>query len=203
MKRNKKIKKLGVFFTIVILEMILVAGFIGYKGYLIGKNTKLLHSKTKVLEEKTTLALVANNLENQKKEKETLIENDKKAFFDDMSLMKFLRNLYNTALVYNLSINSISFNKLQDAANTNPPIKILPINLSITFDDYDNIVKFLAYLEKNKFSLKPDYISISNSSQLKESLPSVRKSSAASSISITIYVQTNSTEEWSYMSGGK
>ncbi len=201
MKKSKKANKLVIFFTIAILEMAAVGGFIGYKSYLIGKNVKILHKKTAVLAEKTALAQVANDLEIQKTEKETAIEKNKKLFFNDISLMDFLKNLYGTASVYNLSINSISFSNLSDAASTNPPIKLLPVNLSISGTQYNDIINFLAFLEKKGYSLKPNTTSINTSSRIKDISLSGTKSRTAISLSFTVYVQTNSSGGWSYKGG--
>ncbi len=202
MKRNKKINKLAVFFTISILEIVSVAGFIGYKSYLIGENVKTLHKETATLQEKTALAQVANDLEQQVSEKESEIEKDKKLFFEDVSLMNFLKNLYGTASVYNLSVNSISFGGLKDAVNTNLSIKMLPVSLSIVGNKYDDIVNFLSFLEKKGYSVKPNAISIRNSREIKKPLSAGGKAGAAVSLSLTIYVQTNSTGGWSYQGGG-
>ena len=199
MKKNEKVNKLAVFFTISILEIASVAGLFVYKGYLIGKKSEVLHSETKILQEKTAIAQVANDLEKQKIEKENKIKQAQAAFFTDQSLMDFLKELSDITGAYNLYINSISFGGLKNMANTTPPIQLLPINISIAGKNYDDIVHFMSYLERKGYSLKFNNISIGKF----ESIGSGGSRSNATnlSVAITIYVQTNSKGKWSYKSG--
>lgn len=197
MAKNKKINKLVIFFTIAIVEMILVAGFFGYKTYLIIDNMKALNRETVVLKQKTAEASVAVDL--KKENEKTLAEAKelKDRFFDDTSLLYFLKDFSVVANKYNISINNISFGKLKEVADTTPPIKGLPVNMSMS-GSYDNLIKFLSYLEKYKHFVVPGSLSVSNVSQIKSQL--VRKTNNIS-VSFVLYVQTPSEGVWSY--GGK
>ncbi len=199
MKKNKKVNKLAVFFTISILEIASVAGLFAYKGYLIGKKSEVLHSETKILQEKTAIAQVANDLEKQKTEKENKIKQARAAFFTDQSLMDFLKELSNIAGVYNLHINSISFGGLKNMANTTPPIQLLPVNISISGKNYNDIVHFMSYLEKKGYSLKFNNLSVGEFQSIGSG--GSRSNATNLSVAITIYVQTNSKGKWSYKSG--
>ncbi len=193
----KKSNKLKIFFTVSIVEMLVVAIFFGYIFYELASKSKELHKKTVILQQKTELAQVANDLENQKLQIEKQIIIEKGKFFNDNSLMSFLKNLSDIASAYGLSLDGISFGKLKQEASLNPPVMLLPVSVSLSGNSYDGFVKFLAYLERQGYSIKANSVSV---------LPGARnlnnrKSGGNVSASFVIYVETFSENKWSY--GGK
>ena len=192
----KKSNKLKIFFTLAIIEMLVVASYFGYMGYGIITKSKELHKQTTILQEKTALAQVSNDLREQKLQLEKKIEEAKLGFFDDESLMAFLKSFNSIANAYGLTINSISFSGLTVGANVKPPIMLLPISVSITGNSYDGFVNFLSYLEKKGYTIKPNTVSVSSTISSMRSTPKAKGTSI--SASFTIYVQTTSTGKWSY-----
>lgn len=206
MKANKRINKLALFFTISIIEMLVIAGFYGYKVYQIASTSKALTKYAAILKQKTAEAEIANDLEKQKIEKETEITKLKSKIFNDDSLFSFLQNLYDTALVYNLNIQSIAFGSLKSATSTTPPVQELPVNISIAGQNYENLINFFSYLEKKGFSIKCNSLSYSGTVAPVNSKVSYGKRLTLKkqmSASFIIYVQTNSNGQWSYESNGK
>jgi Tfp pilus assembly protein PilO len=196
MKEIKKINKFAVFFTIIILEMVIIGGLLGYKLYYITKDLKLLNNDTVILQEETAKAQLANKLREEKTQTEQEIVRNRDEFFDDKDLLYFLKDFATVAKQYNLSVDTIRFGKLKAVSDTRPPIKELPINLSIK-GNYDDLVKFLNYLEKYKHFTKPTDLSAGAISKI----PGIKvgESKAGSiSISLSFYVQTNSEDMWSY-----
>ena len=197
MAKNKKINNLVIFFTVAIVEMILVGSFFGYKTYLIISNMKTLNRETTVLKQKTASASVAIDLEKENEKTLQEIKELKNRFFDDKSLLYFLKDFSVVANRYSISINSMSFGKLEKVSDTEPSIKGLPVNMSVS-GSYDNLIKFISYLERYKHFVVIGDLSISNVSQIKSQLG--RKANNIS-ISFIFYVQTSSEGSWSY--GGK
>ena len=192
----KKSNKLKIFFTLAIIEMLVVASYFGYMGYEIITKSKELHKQTTILQEKTAFAQVSNDLKEQKLQLEKKIEEAKLGFFDDKSLMKFLKSFNSIANTYGLRINSISFSRLSTGANVKPPIMLLPISVSITGSSYDGFVNFLTYLEKKGYTITPNTVSISSAVSSIQNTAKARGTSV--NASFTIYVQTASTGKWSY-----
>ncbi len=194
MKRNSK--KLKIFFIVSIVEMLIVAIFMGYIVYKIVSVSKTLHRETAVLQQKTELATIANDLENEKAKTEEKINALKGRVFTDESFMNFLQNLDDISGSYGLTVEHISFGQLTPAADVNPPVMLLPVSVSITGESYEGVVKFLHYLEKQGYAIKPNTISMTispsrNSSSLKQAGSNVN-------ISFSVYVETQSKEKWSY-----
>ncbi len=193
MAKNKRINKLGIFFTVAIVEMVLVAGFFGYKTYLFIGNMKILNKETVVLKQKTANAAVAVDIERENEKVVQEMSGLKDKFFDDTSLLYFLKDFATIASAYGISINSIGFGGLQKVADTVPPIKGLPVNMSIS-GSFDSLIKFLSYLEKYKYFVVPENLSAGGISE-------TGRKARGMSISLTFYVQTLSKGAWSY--GGK
>ncbi len=192
MKENKSLK---IFFTLAILEMFIVAAILGYFAYGIVSTSGKLRKRTSVLEQKTELAQVANDLENQKAEVETEIKNVRKRFFNDQSLMVFLKKVDHIASAYGLSIEKISFGRLKTGDNPNQSVAILPVSISVKGGDYDSVVKFMSYLEKQKYSMKPNSVSLNYVSSRKAS---IKEQGTMADISFSVYLITFSKDVWSY-----
>ncbi len=192
MKKNNKLK---IFFTVSIIEILVVAVFFSYIFYGLMSKSKELHKKTVILQQKTALATIANDLENQKLQVEKEITAEKGKFFNDESLMSFLKNLSDIAHTYGLSLDDISFGGLKQEAGTNPPVMLLPISVSFSGNSYDGFVKFLSYLEKQGYPIKANSVSILTRSDSSKN----HKPKGNVSASFVIYVETQSKEKWSYI----
>ncbi len=197
MKKNSKLK---IFFTFAIVEMLIICIFSGYFVYEITVKSKRLHRQTIVLQQKTELAKVANDLEEQKAETEEKIESVKKSFFNDVSFMEFLKDLSKISSAYGLTLNRVSFGRLKVAAKVTPPVMILPVSLSMSGYDYNGLVKFISYLEKQKYSIKPDTIAVTVISSRNKS-KAAKQRAAEVNISFSVYIETQSNERWAYEGG--
>ncbi len=196
----KKGNNLKIFFTIAIVEMIIVSIFLGYYVYQIISQSERLHKETVVLQQKTELAKVANNLEDNVNELNNKIDLFENKFFNDQSFMEFLKGLNATASAYGLSVRRITFNRMKMIANVNPPIMELPISLSISGNSYDGLTKFIAYIERQQFSIIPETLSVTlisgRNKSIKSGVTEIR-------ISFSVFIETQNKTNWSYRSGQK
>ncbi len=201
MKENKKTKGLALFFTLAILEMVIVGSFYGFRIYQIASTSKALKKSSRILKEKTAEAEVANLLEKQEQEKSTEIKKLKSEIFSDNTLFTFLKNLDKTAKAYNLGVQSLSFGEIKNLTNTKPPVKELSINIEMSGQNYDSLINFLSYLENKGYTIKPNSVSFNGSfSNNSGGMQSKANRSIKKQISmtLTIYVQTNSETHWYY-----
>ncbi len=201
MKENKKTKGLALFFTLAILEMVIVGSFYGFRIYQIASTSKALKKSSRILKEKTAEAEVASLLEKQEQEKITEIKKLESEIFSDNTLFAFLKNLDKTAKAYNLGVQSISFGEIKNLTNTKPPVKELSINIEMSGQNYDSLINFLSYLENKGYTIKPNSVSFNGSfSNNPGGMQSKANRSIKKQISITftIYVQTNSETRWYY-----
>ncbi|MGB9695483.1 MAG: hypothetical protein ACPLZB_05835 [Caldisericaceae bacterium] len=182
---SKKIKAVNLFIIVAVIEMVGITGFVGFKVFGLSKNIRKLNDENVVLHQKIESA---NTIESLKSDLATTNDNFAKTtafFFDDNSLLAFLKALSNNASKYGISVNSVSFGNIGIALDANPPIKTLPVTLQIS-SSYDGLDNFLKYLETfNKYIIEN---SVSFTSGEK----------ANTSVSITFYVITQSTDRWTY-----
>jgi len=193
----KKGNKLKVFFTVAIVEMIIVGIFLGYFVYGIVSKSETLRKQTLVLSQKTELAKVANELEMQKVETEKEISSLREKIFNDETLMQFLKDLNSISSAYGLSLDRVSFGELKPVEGFNSKVMILPVSLSLSKGNYDGVVKFLSYLEKQGYSMKPDTISIVSISYRNSNS---KENGSQIAVSFSVYVKTNSQKTWGYSS---
>ncbi len=201
MKKNKKTNGLALFFTLAILEMVVVGSFYGFRIYQIASTSKALKKSSRILKEKTAEAEVASLLEKQEQEKSTEIKKLKSEIFSDSTLFTFLKNLDKTAKAYNLGVQSISFGETKNLTNTKPPVKELSLNIEMSGQNYDSLINFLSYLENKGYTIKPNSVSFNGSfSNNSGSMQAKANRSIKKQISMTftIYVQTNSETHWYY-----
>jgi Tfp pilus assembly protein PilO len=186
MKNQKSIRK--TLTIVVVVEIVCVLAFAGYKVFSLTRTTMNLNRETQTLQQKIELAATYNDLETELSKTNADIATFKNTFFDDDTLLLFLRNLSDNALKFGVYINSVSFGGLTPAADSTPPILTLPVSLTVACDS-KGLSNFLTYLETYKNYIVEDSVSFSTTAK------------SGTSINMKLYVQTSSSEKWSYMGG--
>ncbi len=187
MKKQKAIRRTLTIVTVV--EIICVLAFAGYKIFSLTRTTRNLNRATQTLQQKIELAATYNDLETELSKTNAEISTYKNTFFDDDTLLLFLRNLSDNALKFGVYIDSVSFGGLTPATDSTPPILTLPVSLTVTCDSR-GLSNFLTYLETYKNYIVEESVAFSSTSK------------SGTSINMKIYVQTADSEKWSY-TGGK
>ncbi len=181
MKKNQK-SKTRVFITIAIVEIVLVISFISYLGILLTKKAGELNAKTQELQNLVQSVHTIETLKNENEKENENLTNLKSKFFNDDSLLTFLKNFCNKANDYNIEISTIEFGTLSPVLDSTPPLKKLPVSISMR-GSYRNLTNFLKYLESNKEHIEEIDLNFSNETV---------------QMNIVFYVQTNSLDRWVY-----
>jgi len=188
MRKKNKIRFINVFILIAIIEIVGVVGFLGFNMFTLTKDIKKLNSETLILHQKIDSANTVESLKTDLSKTNASINDIEAMFFDDKSLLNFLKGLSSDALKFGIDINTISFGNLTTVQDTAPPLKALPISLNIS-SGYDNLANFLKSLETYNHYIVENSVSYSATGI------------ANTGINITFYIRTASVERWSYEDG--
>lgn len=186
MKNQKAIRRTLTILAVV--EMVCVLVFAGYEFFSLTVTTGNLNRETQTLQQKIELAATYNDLETELSKTNADIVTFKNTFFDDDTLLLFLRNLSDNALKFGVYINSVSFGGLVPVVDSTPPVLALPVSLTVVCDS-KGLSNFLTYLETYKNYIVEDSVAFSSTAK------------SGTSINMKLYVQTASSEKWSYMGG--
>ncbi|MEF3244493.1 MAG: hypothetical protein K6343_00705 [Caldisericaceae bacterium] len=181
MKKDQK-SKIRFFIIVVIVEIILVISIISYLGILLTKKSGELSAKTQELQDLVQSVHTIETLKNENEKENENLTNLKSKFFNDDSLLTFLKNFCNKANIYNLEIFTMEFGTLSPVVDTSPPLKKLPVSISMR-GSYRSLTNFLKYLESNKEHIEEIDLNFSNDTVL---------------LNMVFYVQTNSLDRWVY-----
>jgi len=185
MRKSKKIKTINIFLIIVIIEIVGVIGFLGFNVFTLTKNIKKLDNATIILHQKIDNANTIESLKADLSKTNASINDIEAMFFDDKSLLNFLKGLSSDALKFGIDINTISFGNIITVQDTAPSLKALPISLNVS-SGYDNLANFLKFLETHNRYIVENSVSYSTGEK------------ANTSINITFYVRTASVDRWTY-----
>lgn len=181
MKKDQK-SKTRVFITIAVVEIVLVVLAISYLGILLTKKAGELNAKTQELQNLVQSVNTIESLKSEIKSEDENLTKLKSKFFNDESLLSFLKTFCSKANSYNIEIFTMEFGTLSPVLDTSFPLKKLPVSISMR-GSYRNLTNLLKYLETNKEHIEEINLNFSNETVL---------------INIVFYVQTNSLDRWVY-----
>jgi len=179
-----KVSKARIFVAVIIIEIVAVLGIAAFSGYTIFKNIRTTDKIGIEVKQKLELVQTISSLQKEISDTTSSISNERKVFFDDDTLMRFLKDIYNTAKQKGVVIEEVKFGMLGTAASLNPPVKTLPISLSVS-GSYKNLQNFLYFLESFSKTISISRLSFSSSG-------------VSSQIECVFGVITNSPEQWIY-----
>ncbi|MDI6861522.1 MAG: type 4a pilus biogenesis protein PilO [Caldisericia bacterium] len=146
-KIKKTIRKL---IYVLIIEVFIFVGFVGYEFLIWRKNINLLNSKSQELQNKSEKFVMLNSMSKESEKIKTYLEENQNRIFKREEAEKFISTLPLTMLDFGLKNINISISEEKRILEKKDYFNI---DLYLTFDgDLGSFYKFLDYLENlNKF----------------------------------------------------